>query len=84
MKKIAVLKSNEEKTKNEKWGKINHDITIVKTSTVEEVQDNGDILIKQDKNIVNLTRKINETAKLLKNQTAKEKLEQIKNQLANI
>ena len=79
--KIAILNKNKEKPNHKDWGKTNNDITIIKKSEVIEYDKDGNKIIKNKKEKVNLTRKINETAKILKNQTAKEKLELIKKQL---
>lgn len=43
----------------------------------EEVDKDGNIIIKNEKEIVNLTRKINETAKVIKAENAEEKLKQL-------
>lgn len=72
MKKIiAVLDLNTKKIPNFK--DTNKEITIYKTEKIETI--NGDTTtITTKKTPVNLTRKINETAKVLKQMTAQEKL----------
>lgn len=71
---IAVLDLKPKKIPDFK--KTNEDITIYKTEKEETIK--GDtITIKTKITPINLTRKINETAKVLKQMTAQEKLKLI-------
>lgn len=54
------------------------DIIITKYETKEEYDEEGNRIIKRIERKVNLTRKINETAKLLKIDTLKDKYEKVK------
>ena len=53
------------------------DIIVTKIATRTTVNSEGDIVIKRVKTRVNLTKKINETKKMIKIDTAQEKLEEI-------
>ena len=80
MHKIQVLKEN--KVNNLCWKEDNHEITIIEEKIEVEYTEQGKIE-KITKNPINLTRRINETAKILKQQTAQEKLEKITKALMN-
>lgn len=53
------------------------DIIVTKTIDVEEEKEDGTRIIKKQKTKVNITKKVNETAKLIKNKTAEEKLAEL-------
>lgn len=55
----------------------NPDITVYKTSFVVEYDKDGNKIVKRKREPINLTRKINETAKLIKQDIASAKLSQI-------
>lgn len=54
-----------------------YDIIVNKISYKEERDKDGNLTIKRTKKKVNLTKKINETAKLIKKDIATEKIEEI-------
>lgn len=54
------------------------DIFITKYEIKEEYTEEGDKIIKRLPKIINLTKKINETAKLIKIDTLKDKYEKVK------
>lgn len=54
-----------------------YDIIVNKISFKEERDKDGNLTIKRTKKKVNLTKKINETAKLIKKDIATEKIEEI-------
>lgn len=53
------------------------DIIVTKTIDVEEEKEDGTKIIKKQKTKVNITKKVNETAKLIKNKSAEEKLAEL-------
>ena len=55
----------------------NNDIVVTKTKLEENVINHNTIEMKRVEYQVNLSRKVNETAKLIKNQQAIEKLKEI-------
>lgn len=92
---LTILKANRESTEQvllqkftkDKDGKLKkptkqppkHDITVKKTIEKIEYNKDGSKTIHQEKEKTNLTRQINETAKIVKQQDALQKLEQLKN-----
>lgn len=70
-----------DKPQKSDFKKNNHDITIVKKSTEEKIDKNGVITITPKYEKINLTRKINATAEVVKTINAEEKLKQLKNLL---
>lgn len=61
----------------------NEDIYKRITTYEETINDDGSITKRPKVKFVNLTKKINETAKLMKIETINEKSEQIKEMLTN-
>lgn len=53
------------------------DTIIIKFTEVEEVKENGERVIKLQETRVNVTKKVNETAKLILQQSAVEKLAEL-------
>lgn len=53
------------------------DIIVYRRKEVVIHNEDGSYTIKEEKEAVNLTKKINESKKLIKNQTAKQKLREI-------
>lgn len=53
------------------------DIIITKHEKIVTYNDNGDMVIKRMPVKVNITRKVNETARLIKEQTAEQKLAEL-------
>lgn len=77
--KWTVVEINKkEKADPKTWGKNKHDITIYKTEEIRERDKDGNITIKFKKTPKNITRQINETSKLLKQESALQKLDAIK------
>lgn len=92
---LTILKANRESTeqiflekiKRDKDGKViaptkrppKHDITVTKTVERVEYNKDGSKTIRQEQEKTNITRQINETAKVVKQQDALQKLEQLKN-----
>ena len=64
------------KRRKETWEN-NNDITVTKRIETQERQKDGSILIKFKEEKINITRKINETAKIIKSNTAEQKLKAI-------
>lgn len=60
------------------FNKHNHDITVVRKSTETKVEEDGTIIIKPKEEKINITRKINATAEIVKSINAEEKLQQLK------
>lgn len=75
---LAELKENQSK-----WGTLNHDVTIRNKTEEITIDKDGIKTIKPIYKEENLTRRINATEKLLKKQTAEEKLEEIKKAFMN-
>ena len=77
---LAVCKKDnvqeEIKRRKETWEN-NNDITVTKRIETQERQKDGSILIKFKEEKINITRKINETAKIIKSNTAEQKLKAI-------
>lgn len=51
---------------------INNDTFITRITKIEKRNKDGSILIKNEKETINLSRKINASAQILKNENAKE------------
>lgn len=49
------------------------DIIVTKAYTEEEVNENGDVIIRKKTKLINITKLVNETKKAIKQQTALEK-----------
>lgn len=81
---IAVVKKENQKEmlkrRKETWEKNNKDIFITKI-TNKTTEENGKIITERIKTKINLTRKINASAQMLKQKTAIEKLNEIKNMI---
>ena len=78
---LQVLKKanndNIEERKNLFEKEQNFDIFIQRNNEIEEIGENEERIIRIKTEIINLTRKINETAKVLKAINAEERLKQI-------
>ncbi len=77
MKKQIQAYKNNDKEETIEMPKIN-DIFVIKTETKEEFNEQGQKITTYIKRKVNLTKKINETAKLLKIDTLQDKYEKLK------
>ena len=77
--KIQVLTppKNQGKKANEKIVKNSGDIIVIKAYEEETVNEKGEKTIKTINTKVNITKKVNETAKLVKERTAQQKLEEL-------
>lgn len=80
--RLSIIKHNDEKRRQElrkqTWSSNNKDIFVSKKEEVKEYNKDGSITIKYKTTDINLTKRINATAQLLKAQTAEQKLEQLK------
>ncbi len=86
---LQILKANRESTeqifieklekgKEPKQRPPKHDITVNIITEKEEYNKDGSKTIRKEKEIYNITRQINETAKIVKAQDALQKLEELK------
>lgn len=79
---LSILVKNKplaEVPKIKEFNKSSFEITVYRLKTVTTSDKQGNLIIKNSKTPVNLSRRINETAKLVKQDLATKKLEQISN-----
>lgn len=73
----ASKKFTEEINKKSLPAKAKEDTIIYRAKNVTTYNDDGSVTIKREYQPINLTKKINETAKLVKQQTAAQKLAEL-------
>lgn len=76
---LQVLQKRKQISKAPKYE--SYDTIVTKWEEKVEYNDQGDKIIRRVPHFTNLTKQINETAKLIKNDAAMEKLDELKNLL---
>lgn len=74
---VLEVKPEQKKIAKEQLKKATKDIIITKYDKKTTYNEQGDMIIKRIPIKVNITQKVNETAKLIKEQTATEKLAEL-------
>ncbi len=73
----ATVKNLEEELKNQGFPRKDSDIIITKIEEQETYEPNGDKITKKVEHKVNLTKKIHEEVKVLNQDLARQKIEQL-------